>query len=277
VDADLDIPHGQIVFEASGGGPGTTAYLPAGAYRIRISGRGFTELGFAGADGTDTYRLRLWPRSQETDPVLRKCWPGWESPPEPDPEALPANLWVQTDGRRQYWMTDVLWLPDWDDNPDWMRQAPRPEDKLVNLLVEGHVAAIFTAGPREADVLVEFLTAPAERDPSRFDDIAEVTMALHIWHITFAYLDGEIAPWVGGYIPQEYPQDVGDLRDYRVRISAMRTYREHAEYHLIQIWPADTSAGQQVAVHAAVQGPESGDERGVRRSADPVNGPGRVA
>jgi hypothetical protein len=241
VDADLDVPDGQIIFEASGGGPATSADVPAGAYRVRISGRGFTELGYAGAGGTDTYRLRLWPRGQPAGPMLRKCWPGWESPPDPDPDALPANLWVQTDGRRQYWLTDVVSLPDWGDNPAWMQQRPRPEDKLVNLLMDGHVAAIFTAGPAEAEVLVEFLTGPAERDPDRFDDIAEVTMALHIWAITFAYLDGQIAPSVGAYIPPEYPQDAGDLRDYRVRISAMRTYREQAEYHLIQIWPANTS------------------------------------
>jgi hypothetical protein len=241
VDADLDIPDGQIFFEASGGGPTTSAGIPAGAYRARISGRGFTEMGFAGAEGTDTYRLRLWPRSRQTDPVLRKCWPGWDSTPEPDPRALPANLCVQTDERRQYWMTDDLWLPDWDSDPGWIK-APRPEDKLVSLLMEGHIAAVFTAGPREVDVLAEFRTAPAARDPDRFDDIAEVTMPLHIQRIAFAYLDGRFGPWLGGYMPQEYPQDLDDLRDYRVRFSAMRTYREHAEYHLIQIWPADAGA-----------------------------------
>jgi hypothetical protein len=40
-------------------------------------------------------------------------------------------------------------------------------------------------------------------------------------------------------MPPEYPQDMDDLRDYRVRVSAMRSYREHAEYHLIQIWPEE--------------------------------------
>jgi hypothetical protein len=242
VDADLDIPAGRIFFEASGGGPSSSADVPAGAYRVRISGRGFTERGSAGAEGTDSYRLRLWPRGRHTDPVLRKCWPGWNSMPEPDPQALPANLWVRTDERRQYWMTDLP-LADRDDNSDWI-EAPRPEDKLVSLLMEGRTAAIFTAGPREVDVLVEFLTAPPAPDPDRdrFDDIAEVTMPLRIQLIDFAYLDNDTGPWLGAYMPPEYPQDYDDLRDYRVRFSAKRTHREHAEYHLIQIWPAGASA-----------------------------------
>jgi hypothetical protein len=237
VDADLDIPDGQIVFEASGGGPATSAGIPAGAYRVRISGRGFTELGFAGANGTDTYRLRLWPRSRLTDPVLRKRWRGWDSAPEPDPRALPANLCVETDERSQYWMTD-LWPPYWGSTPEWIT-APRPENKVVSLLMEGHMATIFTAVPREVDVLVEFLTAPAAPDPDRFDDIAEVTMPLSIQRITFAYLDDRFGPGLSAYMPEAYPQDIDDLRDYRVRVCAIRAYREHAEYHLIQIWPAD--------------------------------------
>jgi len=234
VDADLDIPDGQIVFEASGGGPATSAGIPAGAYRVRISGRGFTKLGFAGANGTDTYRLRLWPRSRPANPVLRKRWRGWDSAPEPDPQALPANLCVETDERSQYWMTD-LWLYR-GRTPEWIT-APRPENKVVNLM-EGHTAAIFTAVPREVDVLVEFLTAPAAPDPDRFDDIAEVTMPLNIQRIEFAYPDDMLGPGLNAYMPQEYPQDSDDLRDYRVRVSAIRAYREHAEYHLIQIWPA---------------------------------------
>jgi len=152
VDADLDIPDGQIVFEASGGGPATSAGIAPGAYRVRVSGRGFAEQGFAGADGTDAYRLQLWPRSRMTDPVLRKRWPGWDSAPEPDPQALPANLFVETDERSQYWMTD-LW--PYGDSTLERITAPRPENKVVCLLGEGHTAAIFTAGPREADVLVE--------------------------------------------------------------------------------------------------------------------------
>jgi hypothetical protein len=78
VDADLDAPTGRIYFEASGGGPVHPADIPAGRYRARISGRGFTELGHAGADGNDSYRLRLWPRGQQEDPALRKRWPGWD-------------------------------------------------------------------------------------------------------------------------------------------------------------------------------------------------------
>jgi ribosomal protein S13 len=79
VDADFDVPDGRINFMPSGGsGPAVPAGIAAGRYRVRISGRGFTELGRAGAEGDDSYRLRLWPRGEREDPALRKRWPGWD-------------------------------------------------------------------------------------------------------------------------------------------------------------------------------------------------------
>lgn len=78
VDVDLDVTDGQLIFEASGGGVPIPVELPPGRYRARISGAGYTELGAAGAEGDDHYRLRLWPRAKDTDPRLRKFWPGWE-------------------------------------------------------------------------------------------------------------------------------------------------------------------------------------------------------
>jgi ribosomal protein S13 len=79
VDADFDVPDGRINFMApTGGGYDASADIPAGRYRARISGRGFTELGHAGANGDDSYRLRLWPRGQREEPELRKRWPGWD-------------------------------------------------------------------------------------------------------------------------------------------------------------------------------------------------------
>lgn len=77
VDADFDVPDGRIVFYAPACST-TWADVPAGSYRARISGRGFTELGHAGANGDDSYRLRLWPRGEREDPALRKRWPGWD-------------------------------------------------------------------------------------------------------------------------------------------------------------------------------------------------------
>ena len=77
VDVDLDIPDGTLIFEASGGGGQVQTEVPAGSYRARVSGRGFTAIGFAGAEGDDAYRLRLWPRSTDSDPELRRSWPGW--------------------------------------------------------------------------------------------------------------------------------------------------------------------------------------------------------
>jgi len=80
VDADFDVPDGRINFMPSGGGTlEVWADIPAARYRARISGRGFTELGNAGANGDDSYRLRLWRCGQREDPVLRKRWPGWDN------------------------------------------------------------------------------------------------------------------------------------------------------------------------------------------------------
>jgi hypothetical protein len=79
VDVDLDVPDGELVFEASGGGTPHPTRIPPGSYRVRVSGTGFTELGFAGAEGDDSYRLRLWPRDDDTAPMLRKRWPGWDA------------------------------------------------------------------------------------------------------------------------------------------------------------------------------------------------------
>jgi hypothetical protein len=78
VDVDLDIPDGNLYFEASGGGPESSTEVPPGNYRVRVSGKGFTEIGFGGAEGDDSYRLRLWPAGSPQEPVLRKGWPGWD-------------------------------------------------------------------------------------------------------------------------------------------------------------------------------------------------------
>ena len=61
VDVDLDLPTGQVLMVASGGGK-----------------RGFTELGAAGADGDYDWRLQLWPRAEEAEPQLRRRWAGWD-------------------------------------------------------------------------------------------------------------------------------------------------------------------------------------------------------
>jgi hypothetical protein len=79
VDLDLDVEDGTLTFEASGGGGARhDVPVPSGRYRARLAGRGYRELGLAGADGDDSYRLQLWPRSVDSEPVLRKRWPGWD-------------------------------------------------------------------------------------------------------------------------------------------------------------------------------------------------------
>jgi hypothetical protein len=77
VDIDIDAPSGTLVFEAAGGSGSTTTEIMPGMYRARVSGRGFTVTGYAGADGQDSYRLQLWPRRDAAPPALRRSWPGW--------------------------------------------------------------------------------------------------------------------------------------------------------------------------------------------------------
>jgi hypothetical protein len=77
VDVDLDVPEGQLFFEASGGWAPIRCDVPSGTYRARVSGCGYNE-GVDGVEGMDSYRLRLWPRSEARLPELRKSWSGWE-------------------------------------------------------------------------------------------------------------------------------------------------------------------------------------------------------
>lgn len=80
VDVDFDVRDGELVFEPSGGFTPVRSDepVPSGAYRARVSGRGYAEAA-DGAVGLDSYRIRLWPRSQASAPALRKSWPGWSS------------------------------------------------------------------------------------------------------------------------------------------------------------------------------------------------------
>ncbi len=76
VDVDLDVPEGTLWFEASGGGEPIPCSVPTGQYRARLAGRCFDNA-LPGDDATDSYRLRLWPRTTPSDPELRKAWPGY--------------------------------------------------------------------------------------------------------------------------------------------------------------------------------------------------------
>ena len=64
VDVDLDVPDGRLVFQAPESGGQIPVEVPAGSYRARVCGAGYTETVDAGADGDDFYRLRLWPRDR---------------------------------------------------------------------------------------------------------------------------------------------------------------------------------------------------------------------
>lgn len=76
VDVDIDAPTGFVAV-SSVGGEDEVVHVPVGSYRARVSGRGFDLLGFAGANGEDSYRVRLFPRAEPNPPALRRSWPGW--------------------------------------------------------------------------------------------------------------------------------------------------------------------------------------------------------
>ncbi|MEU3649839.1 hypothetical protein AB0E59_41165 [Lentzea sp. NPDC034063] len=77
VDVDLDVPDGKLVLMPGGDSSEFAQEIPAGAYRARVSGAGFTELADEGSYGDDYYRIRLWPRAAAAEPELRRCWAGW--------------------------------------------------------------------------------------------------------------------------------------------------------------------------------------------------------
>jgi hypothetical protein len=79
VDIDLDVPNGMLFFEGSGGGAPIPCAVPSGTYRAQVSGRGYDEAGRDRIEGMDSYRLRLWPRTESGLPTLRKSWPGWRN------------------------------------------------------------------------------------------------------------------------------------------------------------------------------------------------------
>jgi hypothetical protein len=75
VDVDLDVTNDRLHFEGSGGCVPIPCEVPSGTYRARVSGRGYAEAA-EGAEGMDSYRIRLWHRAADSSPEMRKRWPG---------------------------------------------------------------------------------------------------------------------------------------------------------------------------------------------------------
>lgn len=77
VDIDIDVPSGKLELFLTTGEieDGTVRLTRAGLCRLRVSAR-FPE---AGDDAADVYRLRVWPRTEDTPPQLRQSWPHWPS------------------------------------------------------------------------------------------------------------------------------------------------------------------------------------------------------
>jgi hypothetical protein len=77
VDIDLDLPTGQLRFRQNGpADEAVSCEVPPGAYRARLSGRGYEHTNPQGG-GLDDYRVQLWPRESHAEPALVKTWPGW--------------------------------------------------------------------------------------------------------------------------------------------------------------------------------------------------------
>lgn len=76
VEVSLPVPSGRVAFQASGGGAPIETPIPAGTYRARFSGRGYTA-GVGEIEGHESYRLQLWP-AEEAEPQLVKYWEGYD-------------------------------------------------------------------------------------------------------------------------------------------------------------------------------------------------------
>jgi hypothetical protein len=75
-EVPLPVPSGTLCFQASGGGEPIEAQIPAGNYRVRVSGQGFIA-GVGEIEGAEKYRLQLWP-SDDAQAALVKYWQGYD-------------------------------------------------------------------------------------------------------------------------------------------------------------------------------------------------------
>jgi hypothetical protein len=78
VELDFDISSGRLEVWLVGGSVGGVDGIPPGAYRARVSGRGFTPFDEFDGISRESYRLTLWPRTAPSPPVVTRAWPGWD-------------------------------------------------------------------------------------------------------------------------------------------------------------------------------------------------------
>jgi hypothetical protein len=76
VDVDLDVGSGGLMLLpiAAPGAPPREVAVPAGAYRVRVAGRGY------GFDENKALRVELWPRRRAAPPRELRHWSGWLKP-----------------------------------------------------------------------------------------------------------------------------------------------------------------------------------------------------
>jgi hypothetical protein len=77
VDVDLDVGSGGLVLLPIAPGPLAPPHevaVPAGAYRVRVAGRGY------GFDEAKALRIDLWPRRRAEPPRELRHWSGWLKP-----------------------------------------------------------------------------------------------------------------------------------------------------------------------------------------------------
>jgi hypothetical protein len=71
-EVPLPVPSGTLCFQASGGGEPIEAQIPAGNYRVRVSGQGFIA-GVGEIEGAEKYRLQLWPSDDAQAALVKYC------------------------------------------------------------------------------------------------------------------------------------------------------------------------------------------------------------
>jgi hypothetical protein len=109
VDLDLDV-NGGLLLQGGGGDYGRNTKVPAGEFRLRVSGRHYDRA--ASYDGPPEFRLRLWRRPRPNAPVLRRHWPGFE---RAAPTTAPAGARPRTPLHSQ----DVV-RTDFSDEAAWL-------------------------------------------------------------------------------------------------------------------------------------------------------------
>jgi hypothetical protein len=76
VDVDFDNWYGRLCFAAPESEEAVTSPIPPSKYRMRVSARGYDT---PDVESSEAFMVQLWSRTEDTAPIVRRRWPGWDT------------------------------------------------------------------------------------------------------------------------------------------------------------------------------------------------------